>query len=306
MGKKDQDGKVVENGLLQEMRLYSGLASDQRDLDRLVDVVGSADNHKCTIVRTDDLMPVELFRAWEECKSAYLRHKSQMPPHLNHNFPAEANAARYEWQAAQKWAQVYRIFHPWVVMLLEFEDRLNQFFMCWSLGWVKIQYDGSLSRYELHVPGFARPFWLTPNSQVLYSPFQAARYFVLEGLDRRPNSTLTLDYNKIEAALQNEERTRGGEAWMEFLRDQTAEYQDEQDVDELFVHKWLRAHIQELEGHKARAQALPAGEPVDFAQAYNDLADVARLMLEERMERKEVQLGRQARTRPAAPPEPIG
>lgn len=286
-----------KEGVVRERRQSRGLNPDVRDQDQLVEVVGSADPHKCTVVRTDDLLRSELFRAWHDCQDAYLRNR-EMPPHLNHIFPADANAARYELKYAERHRMKYRVFHPWVVMLLEHPDRLEQFFLCWGLGWTRVQDDGAQTWYELGVPGFqerySRPFMLTPRSESLASAFQAARAFVLEGLDQAPQSAWALDYKEIREALEAEERDQGSEEWVALLQKQVAQVEEGGPVDEQFVIRWLRHHTRELDDWQKQGKELPAGEPADYGRAYTDLADVAELMFEERLERKGMQLSRRA------------
>jgi hypothetical protein len=228
-----------------------------------------------------------------------------MPPKLNHNFPAEANAAEFELKLAQKRRLEYRVFHPWVVMLLEHPDRLRQFFLCWALQWMRVQSDGARSWYELDVPGFSRPFLLTPKRDRLWSIFQAARFFVLEGKDQAPRSAWMLDYKEIEEALRGEEQRMGSEEWLAFLREQISPLEEEGEVDEGMVSHWLRYQISELASQEKQGTELPAGEPADYEQAYTDLADVATLMFEERIERKELQLSRQRRSEEQEAPPPF-
>lgn len=310
-GQIDSEGNVVASGIVQARRKKRGLDANVRDQDQLVEAVGSSDPHKCTVVRTDDLLSVEHFRSWHECREAYLRNRERMQPHLNHIFPAEANAARYEMNLAQKRRWKYRVFHPWVVMLLEYPKRLEQFFLCWALDWMQIRDDGALSWYELNVPGFDEPFMLTPKSETLWSTFQAARFFVLEGRDQKPMSNWSLDYNLVQRQIEAQERSRGADEWLSFLRGQVeksevveieaddveADAEAEKASEEIAVVVCddLTDHIQELDELRAQAKKMPAGEPADYHQAYKDLSDVAALMFEERIERKEVQLGRRSR-----------
>lgn len=289
-GTLDENKNVLENGVVQILREREGLQPNQRNLDQLIDLVGSADQHKCTMVRTDDLMQVGLFASWHDCQEAYLNN-SQIPPKLNQNFPAEANASEYELKLATKRRQLYRVFHPWVVMLLEYPDRLEQFFLCQAFEWISIRDAGAESWYELEIPGFDRAFQLTPRDKTLWSTFQAARYFVLEGLEQKSDSVWMLDYGKIKTSLDNEILQRG-DGWLDFLKEQVTKYDGLENVPQRVVPQWLSFHIQELEAMSDRGTKLPKGEPADFTTAYSDLADVALLMMEDLKESKEVQLGR--------------
>jgi len=259
----------------------------------LIQAVGSANPHKCTVVRTDDLLPPERFRAWHDCKEAYLKHK-EMPLELNHIFLAEANAARYELKVARRWARDYSVFHPWVVTLLEYPDRLEQFFLCWALQWIQVQQeqDGARLWYELKVPGYEheQPFLLTPKSTPpLWSLFQVARTFVLTGLDQGdPERERVLNYSELQKALDETEQRMGVEGWMDFLREQVTPAEEIGPVEKRLVARWLRYHIEKLRDWERQGRELPKGEPVDYEKAYKDLADVAEIMFVERLERKEI------------------
>jgi hypothetical protein len=232
-----------------------------------------------------------------------------MPPELNHNFPAEANASKWELKYSRRRRQEYRVFHPWVVMLLERPKRLEQFLFSLALEWACLSDDGARTWYELNVPGFderyGQIFRLTAPSTAPPSIFQGAKAFVLDGKDQSPRSTWRLDYEEIEEALENLEREQGPEAWMAFLRGQMDSGDDpRRPVDEREVVRWLRGRVSELIELRRLQKDWPKGEPADFEQAYTDLADVAALMFEERLATKETVLKRQARKSPSAPPPP--
>lgn len=263
-----------------ELRKKAGVDPVQRDQDKLVQVVGSADTHKCTVVFTEDLYEVRLFKAWQDCQRAYLENP-KLPPHLNHIFPAEANAARYEMMLAQKRRKVYKVFHPWVVMLLEDAYKARQFFQCWALGWIKAIDDDVDSWYELNLPGFDRPFMLTPRTKTQSSMFQVMRAFVLVGLDQSPRSNWLLDYKEVQDAIDGEERAAGNEGWIGFLNNQKDRDNDNGVVGRLLaIEKQLQAEVK-------RGHDLPRDEPNNFQEAYTDLADLAELMFEERIEQKQ-------------------
>jgi len=297
---KVSDGKLVVAGLEQERRILRNQSATARNEKNLVEVVGSADPHKCTIVRTDDLMPIEFFRAWHQCLAAYLRNQ-RFSPLLNHNFPAEANAAKYEEKLAKKREQDYKVFQPWVVMLLENPEMLEQFFMCWVRGWIQPKSEGKQNWYELRVPGQA-VLKLTPNSETAYSLFQAARFFVLEGKDQTPGKVRSIRPDEIRAAIDNAEEAEGTDAWMNFLSELCTHKDAEGNIIAGRFSREMQDHVKDLKDRENLAQELPKGEPGNYEQAYADLADVATLMFEERCERKEIQIRQQAGRRPAPPP----
>lgn len=251
-----------------------------RDQDKLVQVVGSADTHKCTVVYTEDLYEVRLFKAWKDCEKAYLENP-KLPPHLNHIFPAEANAARYEMMLSKKRRLQYKVFHPWVVMLLEDAQKARQFFQCWALGYITMQDDGVDLWYELQIPSFDRPFMLTPRTKSKPSLFQVMRSFVLVGLDQALQSSWVLDYKEIQDAIDGEERAAGKEGWIGFLNTQKDPTNTSGAVGK------LNEIAKVLQGESKRGHSLPGDEPANFQEAYTDLANLAAIMFEERIEQKE-------------------
>jgi hypothetical protein len=265
-----------------ELRQKSGVNVEVKDQDKLVQVVGSSDSHKCTAVFTDDLYQVELFEAWEDCMNAYLTNR-KYPPHLNHNFPAEATAARYELELARRRQLNYRVLHPWVVMLMEHEDRARMFFLARALGWIKVATDGANTWYELRLPEWPRALMLTSRSGTAPSLFRVMRHFSLVGMDQAPRSSWAIDYADVQKAIDAEERTLGNENWVRFLEDQTEK------VDRQVLVPWIMRRVAELEASKKEGKGLPPDEPADYEQAYEDLAAVAGLMFEKRIEEKRQQ-----------------
>ncbi|MFZ4851271.1 MAG: hypothetical protein ACOYL7_19290, partial [Caldilinea sp.] len=200
--------KFVEN-MQQEMRRIYGVALDVRDQNRLVEVVGSADLHKCSVVFTDDLYDVKLFDAWEDCKAAYLRNP-KYPPHLNHNFPAETTAAQLEMELANRRRIQYRVFHPWVVMLLEYREHFEQFLLCKALGWIKASNNDTLDWWEFKLPNDTRKaLLLTEETQGRSSLFQVMHSYILVGRDRSVRADRRVDYQAVNRALLEEERLLG-------------------------------------------------------------------------------------------------
>ncbi|MFZ2359378.1 MAG: tubulin-like doman-containing protein [Anaerolineae bacterium] len=263
-----------------ELRTKAGVDPVNRDQDKLVQVVGSADTHKCTVVYTEDLYEVRLFKAWKDCEKAYLENP-KLPPHLNHIFPAEANAARYEVMLSKKRRLQYKVFHPWVVMLLEDAQKARQFFQCWALGYIAMRDDGVDLWYELQLPSFDRPYMLTPRAKTKPSMFQVMRSFVLVGLDQAPQSNWALDYKEAQEAIDAEERAAGKEGWIGFLSTQ------KDPANASGVVGKLNTIAHDLQAEVKHGRSLPTDEPANFQEAYVDLANLASLMFEERIEQKE-------------------
>lgn len=269
-----------------ELRRKAGVDTQVRDQNQLVEVVGSADPHKCTVVYTDDLYEVELFEAWSDCQKAYLDNP-KYPPHLNHNFPAEATSAQLELELSRRRRTEYRVFHPWVVMLLEYKERLEMFLIAWALDWIKFVEDGVNVWYELQTPDYPRGLMLTEPSRQRPSLFQVIHSFVLVGRDRAPRSDWFIDYDELTRSLYKEEQLLEADMWLKTLQTQLHETRDQR----LFV-PWISDLIDELQTDERAGRQLPSGEPADYPRAYEDLSEVSALILEKRIEEKEQQRSR--------------
>ncbi|MCA9366960.1 hypothetical protein KC887_01685 [Candidatus Kaiserbacteria bacterium] len=266
-----------------ELRRTAGVDLQVRDQNQLVEVVGSADPHKCTVVYTDDLYRVELFEAWSDCQQSYVNNP-KYPPHLNHNFPAEATAAQMELELSRRRRTAYRVFHPWVVMLLEHKERLEMFLIAWALDWIKFQEDGVNVWYELQPPDYQRGLMLTEPARQRPSLFQVIHAFVLIGQDRAPHSNWFINYDELTRSLFKEEQLLEADMWIKTLRAQLHETPDQR----IFV-PWISDFIDELEAEERSGRSIPSGEPADYVRAYEDLSEVSALILEKRIEEKEQQ-----------------
>lgn len=273
-----ESNEWIEDGLEQQVRALRNMPKYARDEEKLIELVGSADQHKCTIVRTDDLMPFDAFSSWYLAQKAYLNN-TRYTPDLNHIFPAERNAAELERKLSDKRHRNYRVFHPWVVMLLEYPKRLEQFFMCLARNWISA--DKVKGVYLLRAPKHP-VIQLTPISEPLHSLFQAARYYVLEGHDQVTGSTRRVNYATVDQALKDEQTSLGAD-WAIFLQRNTYDMQTEDYRDDSIGQMFLK-HSDRLKQNLSERIALPEGEPGNFEQAYLDFADVATLMFEQRHE----------------------
>lgn len=263
-----------------EMRRFYGVDVEVKDQDRLVQVVGSADFHKCTLVYTDDLYEVEMFDAWSQCEAAYLRN-TQLPPHLNHNFPAEANAAQMELEIAQRRGSTFKVLHPWVVMLLEHKERLEHFLILKALGRFELKADGVNEWFEMNLPGQRRPFTLTTPSRTRPGLFQLLHSFVLSGREPLATSNRRIDYDEISKAIYQEEKDLEPSTWLDMLQNELKAHGDGQ----LSV-SWIDDLPGELEARRSTGVALNKDEPSDYERAYADLSVVSALLIERRIEEK--------------------
>jgi len=278
--KLDQSAFEFVSNLQREMRRFYGVDLDVKDQDRLVQVVGSSDAHKCTFVYTDDLYEVELFAAWAECQAAYLRN-TQLPPYLNHNFPAEANAAQMELEIAHRRNRTYNVLHPWVVMLLEYPERLEQFLVLKALGRFELKSDGPNEWYEMNLPAQRRPFTLTTPSRSRPGLFQLLHSFVLSGREPLPTSSRRIDYDEVHRTIFQEEKDLEPKTWLDMLQNELKTHNDGH-----VTVSWIDAIPSDLEARTSGGTPLNKDEPADYDEAYADLSAVAALMLERRIEEK--------------------
>lgn len=276
------DPKTLEfvHDMQSEMRRHYGVDVDVADQDRLVQVVGSSDLHKCTLVYTDDLYEVDLFNAWEECQTAYLENR-QLPPHLNHNYPAETNAARFELELQKRRGTKYQVLHPWVVMLLEYKERFEQFMVMHALGWFKLEGDGVKEWFEMHIPQQRRPFIMTNPARMRPGAFQLMHSFILVGQEQETVSDRLVNYDEVAKAIYLEERDLDADTWISMLETKLTRG----DRGEVSV-TWIDDIVEELITTKARGVAPNADEPEDYERAYADLSSVAALVIERLIDEK--------------------
>ena len=191
------------NGVQGELRNNNSLSRDIQDDKYSIQVVGSENKYKLTLVRTDDLYRFDHFQAWHDCQAAYENHVKQdrrqgtyLEAELLHNFPAEARAVEYERVLCDKGAK-YKPLHPRVVMLLEDVAAIRQFFMLAMLGKVFEVDEDNIFRWELEwdTPSGSETFWLTPGWNVDTGDperkpdvFSALHGYVVIGADARARS----------------------------------------------------------------------------------------------------------------------
>jgi hypothetical protein len=265
-----------------------------QDPDRLgsfpIEVVGSANQHKMTAIRTADCWFPDAFVAWHDCLQAF---KDEI--HAGHDvsklhvYPAERNAVRYEQEAMKKFPRergVYRPFHPRVVMLLDNEERLKHFFMAWILGFITQKEDGNNFYWELQLPG-GMPLQMTrsqskePEDQL----FRLMNNFVLVGKDMKAGAGLSINDKALAESISNKRKEIGLEEtnnMMEFHTKQPAGAQIDKDAVlslKIPLIPWLEAQANVSTERRGATDELIAEKP-----EYWDLATVARIIFSDEMD----------------------
>ena len=250
--------------------------------------VESEDPHRVVLVRSQDNIRSIDFDILETLHKAYKEHIQEGNQLENaarlHIFPAEVHAAQLEQQLPTVLNKPYRIFHPKVVMLLEYLDRVKWFFRAYALGYIKKQEGNSGERgFVFEMPwerGEVYRITLVPLELRDKWPdiFHVMQQFVLEGRDA-VITTRYIDWELVRRTILGKEQS---------LRDGGK-------LARLYERKLERALIRELEkkGAQLKQQARTSHDTAsvesigwewDSGQEYLDLADVARLLYKEALE----------------------
>ena len=246
----------------------------QSDDNYIIQVVGSENKYKLTLVRTNDLYRYDAFEAWENCRSAYALHVIQDEEEGNylkaehlHNFQAESQAVEYE-RILCKRGDEYRPLHPRVVMLLEDITSIRQFFMLAMMGNIKPNVTkNNIVRWELEwdAPSGKESFWLTPGWNVDDSEdkkpdiFTALHGYVVVGRTQEPKRSAKIDKEYAEQLIED-------------MPLEDRQEMIEQNLDE--------------DGFVGRLKVLSYDSKVRnrvIRQDYFDLAQVAEILLQSRM-----------------------
>ncbi|MFT5194677.1 MAG: hypothetical protein ACI85U_001686, partial [Candidatus Promineifilaceae bacterium] len=206
------------DGVEGELRNHNNLNRDTQDETYSIQVVGSENKYKMTFVRTDDLYSFEHFQAWHDCKDAYKNHVEQderkgnyMEAELLHNFPAEAQAVKYERILSQK-GESYEPLHPRVVMLLEDVRSMRQFFVLAMMGKIFENEDKNVYRWELEweTANGTESFWLTPGWNVEKDDkdkkpdiFSALHGYIVVGRTQEVGRSSYIDKDYAEQLLED-------------------------------------------------------------------------------------------------------
>lgn len=99
-----------------------------------------------TFIRNDNVILSKDFNVYEECKNAYMAQylsgdargvKTNLEQY--HTFPAEVHAAQYEREIAELLRQNFTLMEPETVALLDYKDRIDDFFKAVALGIIRRQ-----------------------------------------------------------------------------------------------------------------------------------------------------------------------
>jgi len=258
----------VINGI----REQEGLTPTTTDPAYSIEQVGSEQVYKCTAVYTDDCFFVESFDAWHKAMEHYRERIDQSRDiGLDHVYPAERNAVRYEMQVMDHFGTHYRPFHPWVVMLLEDEGRFKDFFLGWAFDFVQRQDDGVYYWWQLDLPDARRPLFLSEKLEAEPDEieFLVLHQYVLVGRDKG-GSRDQVDDRLVRRALTNKRRELGPEGLVELLEHHINE------KDGIVQCLLDKAMVLEQDAH---------GQPSEVErQEYWDLANLAELVFEETLQ----------------------
>lgn len=205
------DNKTRDQSLVGILRLRENLDANKIDDGYSIQVVGSENQYKLTIVRTDDLYEYKHFGAWDECRADYESHFKdighKLDPSLMHIFPAEALAAKFERDDFRR-TGVYKEIHPQIVMLLEDPSALDQFLYLYALGKVEdIELDG-VYRWELRLG--KEVVWLTSGwnetkdkaARPRPSLINAIHGYVVQKQNQSPAKRLPIDTSLSHRVIQ--------------------------------------------------------------------------------------------------------
>lgn len=222
------------DGLEGEVRALNQLprGGKVRD-DYPIQVVGSENPYKLTMVRTDDLYAYDGFAAWKDCLDAYAVHMEggeKLDPVLMQNFAAEERAVELERRLVSSEGGkrvTYRPLHPRVVMLLENPDALMQFVYLGMMDMIHEETEEQPYRWELVWEKSNGPqrIWLTrgynENTDVanFQKPdiFSAIHGYVIRRTTQEPGRRDEIDYEYAGIVIDKRVKEMGLDAEIEML-----------------------------------------------------------------------------------------
>lgn len=262
--------------------VYTSLASvyamnPHTPMYNMIQVVGSEDPFKLTLVRSDDLYNYDEFAAWEECQAAYAAHVNDkdglMRPVNLHNFAAEANAVEFETRLMREGEEAYRPLHQQVVMLLENPELLRQFLYLLILGNITEVQDRTAHRWELNWERSAslETIYLTrPWREDAWDPrpniFHAAHGYAIRQRSQEEYSRAVVDIDHARIYISDALAKAGSQAVLDILNH---ELNGEGKIGEL------------------ERAARGMGNNMITHPDLNDLAIVFRMMLQDDIKRQE-------------------
>ena len=210
--------------LTKRLRERSLTSDNKRDTTFPVEVVDSANDFKLTMVRTDDLWSHEAFSSWHACFEAYKKEivRPNQSPVQYHIYPPEIRAVDYELKLRDLRLD-YRAFHPRVVHLLEYSNRVEQFFLGWALGFFQRMEEGiNAAWWELVVPGSRYPVQITDRWRREPEDFIFAlmNSYVLHGRDLTLGVSSRVNYGEVQNAIKDARDSLGRAGMLEKIRHQ--------------------------------------------------------------------------------------
>jgi len=219
------------NSVESELRNLAQLPQNIVTWNYPIQVVGSENPFKLTLVRSDDLYDYDEYAAWEDCRYAYAQHVNDedglMRPVNIHNFAAEANAVEYETRLVKEDKKTYRPLHPRVVMLLENPEPLRQFLYLLILGNITEVPDRTAHRWELDwgpAAGLETIYLTRPWTVVAREPrpniFNAAHGYAIRQRSLRDHSQAEVDIDYARIYISDALAKVGPQAVLNVLNDE--------------------------------------------------------------------------------------
>lgn len=267
-----------ENSKAYFQSLESMLRKEAKGGDSLypIEVVDSSDLFKFTMVRTDDLLRPEFFNSWHECLKAYANEiqEQNREPSQYHIYAPEQQAIAYELRLSRLFRTDYRAFHPRVVNLLEYGDRVRQFFLGWSLGFFQRMGDQiNETWWELAIPNERYRLQMTQKWRTEPDDFifTLMNNFVLVGRDLTPGVRDWVNYKKLEETIRTSRLSLGKEGIQAKIRDQLL------DRNGLIPLLTKLADIEDVPNEDGQVK-----QEIKYPE-YQDLKDIGRLIYYEEL-----------------------
>lgn len=216
-----------------ELRRLEQLPEDKVTEEYGIQVVGSENPFKLTLVRSNDLYNYNDFKAWEECQGAYADHMNDseglMQPVNLHNFAAEANAVRIEQRLVNEERKEYRPLHPRVVVLLENPEPVSQFYYFKILEKIREVDTRADHHWELNWERKAGPEtiyltkpWKVDDAGDSPKPdiINAIHGYAIRQKTYQPGSSLSVDVDFARRYLDEAMKEAGNEAVCDVLREE--------------------------------------------------------------------------------------
>jgi hypothetical protein len=265
-------------------------------------LVQSANKYKCTSLWTVDMVRADSLSAYELCYQAY-KDYTQNDRRLLHCYPAEVTAVNYE-QRLSELRQHYRLLSPRIVYLLEYEERVKQFFRSCVYAFLEMASEERENKnfYLLYLPETRagdvyygmEEIELTPHVSGEPDFLTALETFVFKQADIRPELNVPINMDHLQVVLKEAEEEIGSgefledqqdrtESAAEELSDPTTEEPEQNSENETEKYDRIIEYIQEFiqKDFPTRLQQSPD-------RAHSDLGALMELMLRDEITSLEV------------------